>query len=80
MAYILTTTWAFYIFCCDFKEKKVIQRKEINILLYRIYKMHFCKECQNMYYIRLAEKDKNKLVYYCRKCGDEEEVITEDNI
>jgi len=42
--------------------------------------MHFCKECQNMYYIRLAEKDKNKLVYYCRKCGDEEEVITEDNI
>lgn len=24
----LTTTWAFYIFCCDFKEKKVIQRKE----------------------------------------------------
>ena len=37
MAYILTTTWAFYIFCCDFKEKKVIQRKEINILLYIYY-------------------------------------------
>ena len=26
----LTTTWAFYIFCCDFKEKKVIQRKKRN--------------------------------------------------
>ena len=42
--------------------------------------MHFCKECHNMYYIRLADKDKNKLIYYCRKCGDEEEIITEDNI
>ena len=42
--------------------------------------MHFCKECHNMYYIRLATSDKNKLIYYCRKCGDEEEIITEDNI
>ena len=42
--------------------------------------MHFCKECHNMYYIRLAAKDNNKLIYYCRKCGDEEEIITEDNI
>ena len=42
--------------------------------------MHFCKECKNMYYIRIAEKDENKLIYYCRKCGHEDEIITEDNI
>ena len=31
--------------------------------------MHFCSSCDNMYYIRIEEKDENKLVYYCRKCG-----------
>ena len=33
--------------------------------------MHFCKECQNMYYIRLVGE--NQLVYYCRNCGHEKE-------
>lgn len=49
--------------------------------------MHFCKVCDNMYYIRLGEYDsdndmsyKNKLIYYCRKCGDEDTIITKDNI
>jgi DNA-directed RNA polymerase subunit M/transcription elongation factor TFIIS len=51
--------------------------------------MHFCKNCDNMYYIRLGgnidedgnESDnKNNLIYYCRKCGDENTMITKDNI
>jgi len=42
--------------------------------------MHFCKECQNMYYVRISEKDENKLIYYCRKCGYQDDIITEDNI
>lgn len=42
--------------------------------------MHFCNECGNMYYIRLNEKDENKLVYYCKKCGNENNQITEDNM
>ncbi len=42
--------------------------------------MHFCGNCQNMFYIRLGSEDANKLVYYCRKCGTEEANLTEDNL
>lgn len=42
--------------------------------------MHFCNECGNMYYIRLNENDENKLVYYCKKCGNVNNQITEDNM
>jgi len=35
--------------------------------------MKFCTVCENMYYIRINEDDFNKLVYYCRHCGNEEE-------
>ena len=32
--------------------------------------MEFCKQCKNMYYIKLkSEEDNNKLTYYCRNCG-----------
>jgi DNA-directed RNA polymerase subunit M/transcription elongation factor TFIIS len=34
--------------------------------------MRFCKQCSNMYYIRLAEEGRG-LCYYCRNCGHEEE-------
>lgn len=34
--------------------------------------MHFCTVCENMYYIRLDGDDGNKLIYYCRKCGNED--------
>jgi DNA-directed RNA polymerase subunit M/transcription elongation factor TFIIS len=37
--------------------------------------MHFCTECQNMYYIRLSGEDENQLSYYCRKCGHEDTAI-----
>ena len=38
--------------------------------------MHFCSQCQNMYYIRIDSEDANKLVYYCRNCGNEAEYLT----
>ena len=41
--------------------------------------MQFCKQCSNMYYIRLKEEQSNALVYYCRKCGDVENTISMDN-
>lgn len=42
--------------------------------------MHFCSQCRNMYYIKLDGENKNKLIYYCRKCGNEDDKITIDNI
>jgi DNA-directed RNA polymerase subunit M/transcription elongation factor TFIIS len=42
--------------------------------------MHFCKICDNMYYIRIDETDQNKLVYYCRQCGSEDDTINVDNV
>jgi len=42
--------------------------------------MHFCSICSNMYYIRINSDDPNKLVYYCRKCGNEDKLLAFDNI
>jgi DNA-directed RNA polymerase subunit M/transcription elongation factor TFIIS len=42
--------------------------------------MKFCKECENMLYIRLLAEDSNKLIYYCRNCGNSYDEIGEDNI
>ncbi len=39
--------------------------------------MHFCTKCQNMYYIRISEDNTNKLIYYCRNCGHENENLSE---
>jgi DNA-directed RNA polymerase subunit M/transcription elongation factor TFIIS len=33
-----------------------------------------------MYYIKIAEEDSNQLIYYCRKCGNENNELTLDNI
>ena len=35
--------------------------------------MRFCSKCENMYYIRIDSEDTNKLIYYCRHCGNEED-------
>ncbi len=35
--------------------------------------MHFCKVCNNMYYIRMKSKQMNSLIYYCRQCGNEDD-------
>ncbi len=42
--------------------------------------MKFCKECDNMLYIRLLKEDSNKLIYYCRNCGNSYDEINEDNV
>ncbi len=42
--------------------------------------MHFCSKCDNMYYIRLAGEDSHQLIYYCRKCGNEDTNITKTNL
>ena len=42
--------------------------------------MHFCTNCQNMYYIRINPEDENTLVYYCRKCGNEDTSLTVDTV
>ncbi len=42
--------------------------------------MHFCNVCSNMYYIRINKDNPNKLVYYCRKCGNENELLSDENI
>jgi len=42
--------------------------------------MRFCSDCKNMYYIRINADDPNKLVYYCRNCGNEDKLLTVDNV
>ena len=42
--------------------------------------MHFCSICSNMYYISINNKDANKLVYYCRKCGNEDSLLALENV
>ena len=32
--------------------------------------MHFCDNCDNMFYIRINGDDCNVLEYYCRNCGN----------
>ena len=40
--------------------------------------MHFCTECNNMYYTRLGGENQNKLIYYCNKCGHEDDALSSD--
>ena len=42
--------------------------------------MKFCKECNNMLYIGIDAEDTNKLTYYCRNCGNEDNLITNDSV
>ena len=42
--------------------------------------MHFCENCDNMYYLKITETDGNNLIYYCRNCGNEDTNLTKDNI
>lgn len=37
--------------------------------------MHFCTNCENMYYVRLSDNDDKQLIYYCRKCGNEDTIM-----
>ena len=38
--------------------------------------MHFCSQCGNMYYLKLMSEDQDKLIYYCRNCGNEDKSLT----
>ena len=43
--------------------------------------MHFCTQCQNMYYLKIRdEENTNSLVYYCRNCGHEDSSLTADSV
>lgn len=42
--------------------------------------MHFCDKCDNMYYLRLSEANSNKLIHYCRNCGNEETITNNESI
>ena len=42
--------------------------------------MHFCSECNNMYYISIDPNDSNKLIYYCRNCGHNDSTISIENV
>ena len=42
--------------------------------------MHFCEKCDNMYYLKISEDEKDKLIYYCRNCGHEDTNITDENV
>ena len=42
--------------------------------------MHFCNKCDNMYYIKISAENSDKLLYYCRNCGNEDNLLNKDNI
>ena len=42
--------------------------------------MKFCNICSNMLYISINENDTNKLIYYCRNCGNKDETITDEGV
>ena len=39
--------------------------------------MKFCNVCDNMYYISINSEDENKLIYYCKNCGNKDSTIEE---
>lgn len=42
--------------------------------------MNFCKNCNNLYYTKIQEQNNNKLILYCKHCGDENNDIANSNI
>ena len=42
--------------------------------------MHFCTECNNMYYLKIMDNDANSLIYYCRNCGHVNDTLTAENV
>ena len=41
--------------------------------------MHFCSNCQNMYYIKLGDDDCNSIIYYCKNCGNSDSNLLDTN-
>jgi len=42
--------------------------------------MHFCKVCNNMYYVGIDGSNGSALTYYCRNCGDVDNTIAKDSV
>jgi len=42
--------------------------------------MNFCKQCDNLYYTKIQDENQNKLILYCKQCGDENSELTNSNI
>ena len=43
--------------------------------------MNFCTNCDNLYYLKLADDSADaSLIYYCRNCGNENDTLSADNI
>ena len=42
--------------------------------------MHFCKVCNNMYYVGIDGADGSSLNYYCRNCGDIDNTIGVESV
>jgi DNA-directed RNA polymerase subunit M/transcription elongation factor TFIIS len=43
--------------------------------------MKFCSTCENMYYIQISDDDQaDTLSYYCRKCGNKDNVDENESI
>ena len=42
--------------------------------------IHFCRNCENIYSISIDAKDSNKLTYYCKTCGDINDILTVDGL
>ena len=42
--------------------------------------MHFCTNCDNMYYLKISQENGNSIIYYCRNCGHENNILSAENI
>ena len=40
--------------------------------------MNFCNVCENMYYMRINETSNEQLQFYCRKCGNVDEILNKN--
>jgi DNA-directed RNA polymerase subunit M/transcription elongation factor TFIIS len=66
---------------CDLSNNRIINETGGEFKVNLLYTpMHFCSVCDNMYYIRLNEENPNKIVYYCRNCGNENDTLPTENI
>ena len=41
--------------------------------------MKFCDKCDNMFYIKLEDDECNKILYYCKNCGNSDDNLLETN-
>lgn len=42
--------------------------------------MKFCNNCDNMFYISISSLDSNKMIYYCRNCGNTDDNTMNDSL